>query len=369
MSSRNEPDAFGGTQPSTGGDVASLGEPSTSSGGSWFDRLPAAPVQPTPAFDVCHVGVVLRAVLAVHAVLALGVAFEAHDLRGWVAALATGSVIALPGTLTWLLLACASRRWMAGRSTGVQWGFMILLGAVCGGFGWALLSSAGMTLGEPLHWAPPMLAGAALAAVMFQWLRLRAQLSQPAEATARLVELQSRIRPHFLFNTLNTAMALVRVDPPRAEDVLADLAELFRVALMPAEQSVSLREEIDLAQRYLAIEQVRFGTRLKVRWELDTTADVARVPPLVLQPLIENAVRHGVEPSGEGAMIRIRTRVKRGYVVIGIVNTVSAAPSRPGHGIALRNVRERVLLMHDVAGQFDARREGDLFKVQIIVPL
>lgn len=368
MSSRNEPDAFGGTQPSTGGDVASLGEPSTSSGGSWFDRLPAAPVQPTPAFDVCHVGVVLRAVLAVHAVLALGVAFEAHDLRRWVAALATGSVIALPGTLTWLLLACASRRWMAGRSAGVQWGFMILLGAVCGGFGWALLSSAGMTLGEPLHWAPPMLAGAALAAVMFQWLRLRAQLSQPAEATARLVELQSRIRPHFLFNTLNTAMALVRVDPPRAEDVLADLAELFRVALMPAEQSVSLREEIDLAQRYLAIEQVRFGARLKVRWELDTAADVARVPPLVLQPLIENAVRHGVEPSGEGAMIRIRTRVKRGYAVIGIVNTVSAV-SRPGHGIALRNVRERVLLMHDVAGQFDARREGDLFKVQIIVPL
>src|SRR5436309_14918536 len=100
-----------------------------------------------------------------------------------------------------------------------------------------------------------------MAAVIFRWLRLRAQARLPADTTARLAELQSRIRPHFLFNTLNTALSLVRLDPQRAEDVLEDLAELFRVALTVSGESVSLREEVELAQRDLAIEQIGFGER------------------------------------------------------------------------------------------------------------
>jgi two-component system sensor histidine kinase AlgZ len=215
----------------------------------------------------------------------------------------------------------------------------------------------------------PMLAGAALAAVVFQWLRMRAQALLPAETTARLAELQSRIRPHFLFNTLNTALALVRLDPARAEGVLEDLAELFRVALTESGASVTLAEEVALAQRYLAIEQIRFGNRLRVSWELDPDADVARMPPLLLQPLVENAVRHGVEPAPAGGTIRIRTRVKSGRAVIVIENTVPTEPSRPGNGMALKNVRERLNLMHDVAAQFDTRSAPNLFRVQIGVPL
>jgi two-component system sensor histidine kinase AlgZ len=191
----------------------------------------------------------------------------------------------------------------------------------------------------------------------------------PADTTARLAELQSRIRPHFLFNTLNTALSLVRLDPPRAEGVLEDLAELFRVALTDSGESVSLNEEVELAQRYLAIEQIRFGERLKVSWELDEAAGAARVPPLLLQPLVENAVRHGVEPAPEGGLIRVRTRVRMGRAVVSIANTVPAGPSRPGSGIALGNVRERLRLMHDVAAQFDTRLDKDLFRVQIVVPL
>ena len=95
---------------------------------------------------------------------------------------------------------------------------------------------------------------------LFQWLHLRAKATLPAETTARLAELQSRIRPHFLFNTLNTALALVRLDPARAEGVLEDLAELFRVAITENAESVSLAEEVELAQRYLEIEQIRFGS-------------------------------------------------------------------------------------------------------------
>src|SRR5207249_3240082 len=100
------------------------------------------------------------------------------------------------------------------------------------------------------------LAGAGIAGTIFQWLQLRAKAKLPADTTARLAELQSRIRPHFLFNTLNTALSLVRLDPNRAEDVLEDLAELFRVALTDSGESVSLHDEVELAQRYLAIEQI-----------------------------------------------------------------------------------------------------------------
>jgi two-component system sensor histidine kinase AlgZ len=108
--------------------------------------------------------------------------------------------------------------------------------------------------------------------------------SQAVEARTQL--LRSQIQPHFLFNALNTALALVRVDPARAEGVLEDMAQLFRVALADAGTSVSLDEEIDLAQRYLAIEQIRYGKRLQVNWDIDARVGRARVPPLVLQPLV-----------------------------------------------------------------------------------
>jgi hypothetical protein len=195
-------------------------------------------------------------------------------------------------------------------------------------------------------------------------LELEAQLSR-----AQLQALQMQIRPHFLFNTLNTALTLVRLDPGKAEGVLEDLAELFRVAITESTESVSLGEEVDLAQRYLDIEQIRFGSRLHVTWELDAQAASARVPPLLLQPLVENAVRHGVEPSPEGGVIRVRTKVKLGRAVLSIANSVPKEPSRPGHGMALKNVRERLRLMHDVAAQFEMRQDKDVFRVQIVVPL
>lgn len=349
------------------------GDPHSTSTGSLLDHLPptaTAEGEAAPAgFDVCHVGVVLRAVLAVHGVLALGTLFVASDARHWVMLLSTGAVVALPGTVLWLAAACGLKRPLGRLAAPWQWAAAIALGALSGGFGWSLRTAAGMAVDEGLHWLPPVAAGGAIAAALVYWLRLRAQLNQPADATARLVELQSRIRPHFLFNTLNTAMALVRVDPARAEDVLADLSELFRVALMPGGESVSLDEEIELAKRYLEIEQVRFGSRLAVQWEIDPQAGRARMPPLLLQPLVENAVRHGIEPSPKGGTIRVRTRNRRGHAVIVIDNTVSAGPSRPGHGLALRNVRERLALMHDVAAQFDARRDHERFRVQIVIPL
>src|SRR5439155_770040 len=201
---------------------------------------------------------------------------------------------ALPGVLLWLLVACVLKRPLAGWPEAAQWFAAIALGAASGAFGWALGWFSGVEPYAGVRWLAPMLAGAAMATAMFQWLRLRAQAKLPADTTAQLAELQSRIRPHFLFNTLNTALSLVRLDPARAEGVLEDLAELFRVALADQGESVTLAEEVELAKRYLAIEQIRFGERLKVSWELDPDAGHARVPPLRLQQQRRHARMAGV---------------------------------------------------------------------------
>ncbi len=385
--SQPTPPAPPGSQPA-GGRAESRWPASTRPGDSQADAfastgpgLPAGGADPRrasgsgSAFDMCHAGVVLRAVLFVHTVLAVGVLFGAASFALWLTQLALGSGVALPGVLLWLVLSCLLKDVLARLPEPAQWAVAIGLGAACAAGCWALQASIGLGLlaegnaFTPGRWLAPALSGAALAAALFYWLRLRAIAQGPADTSARLAELQSRIRPHFLFNTLNTAITLARVDPARTEGLLEDLAELFRVALADTDAAVTLGAEVELAQRYLAIEQARFGDRLRVTWELDPAAALARVPPLLLQPLVENAVRHGVEPALEGGTIRVRTRLKRGHAVVDIDNTVGSEASRPGAGMALRNVRERLHLMHDVAAQFDTQRERGMFHVRIVVPV
>jgi two-component system sensor histidine kinase AlgZ len=265
---------------------------------------------------------------------------------------------------------CAAKPQLVKCSPAARLGGLLALGAAAALLAWWPLAWAGLAqAGQGLSLLGVALAGAGLAGAAWVWLEQRAQQWQPVDASVRLAELQSRIRPHFLFNALNTALALVRVDPARAERVLEDLAQLFRVALADAGESVSLDEEIHLAQRYLEIEQIRYGERLQLSWDIDPRVGRARVPPLVLQPLVENAVRHGVEPSLQGARIWVQAEAKRGQAVVLVSNTVPDSPSMPGHGMALHNVRERLRLLHDVAGECDVWREGELFRARIVVPL
>jgi two-component system sensor histidine kinase AlgZ len=200
-------------------------------------------------------------------------------------------------------------------------------------------------------------------------LVMRSKGRMPADTSARLAELQSRIRPHFLFNTLNSAIALVRAEPAKAEALLEDLSDLFREALNDSGEPVRLAQEIELAHRYLAIEQVRFGERLRVQWLLDPAADDAKLPPLLLQPLVENAVRHGVEPSALGADVRISTQRRGSIVVIKVINTVPNGQGQRGQGLALRNVRERLDLLHDVQGQFRCGLKAGVYQVRMEVPI
>jgi two-component system, LytTR family, sensor histidine kinase AlgZ len=240
------------------------------------------------------------------------------------------------------------------------------LGAIAGVYGCGLLWMTGMTTNAP--WLASAFTGTMLSALLVAALFLRAKGRTPAATTARLSELQARIRPHFLFNTLNSAIALVRDDPARAETLLEDLSDLFRHALVDQGESVTLNEEVALANRYLAIEQVRFGERLRVEWSLDPAAGEAKVPPLVLQPLVENAVKHGVEPSPTGAQVRVSTQRRGGIVVIKVTNTVPSGQGRRGHGVAQDNVRDRLRLLHDVHGQFQTALVEGVYQVRIEVP-
>ena len=332
--------------------------------------------QAAAAFDVCHPALALRAVLLVQGVLALVALGGAESPADWGARQAALAFGGLAGTLLWLVVVCGARRPLRRLGTAPRAALVLAAGAVAALLAWAPLWWAGLApVAGGLRVAAVLLAGAGFAALLWAWLDMRSRIWHPANASARLAELQSRIQPHFLFNALNTALALVRVDPARAESVLEDLAQLFRTALADAGASVTLTEEIELARRYLAIEQIRFGKRLQVQWQIDEAdarVGAARVPPLVLQPLVENAVRHGVEPSARGGRVRVQAAVQRGQVVVLVSNTVGDEPGSPGHGMALHNVRERLRLLHDVGAQCDVWREpgpdGDIFHARIVLP-
>jgi two-component system sensor histidine kinase AlgZ len=338
---------------------------------SAFQELPPSePESSAPTamvFDACQMGVVLRAVILVEVVVGVAVMFNAVGWMDWLMRTAVVTGASLPGTLAWLLSTCVVKRWLAALAPGPQYGVAVGMGGLAGLYGCGLLVVAGLLEVRP--WVASACGGMLLSAVLIFFLVLRAKGRLPADTAARLTELQSRIRPHFLFNTLNSAIALVRAEPAKAEALLEDLSDLFRHALMDQGPSVTLADEIMLAQRYMAIEQVRFGERLQVKWELDPQADLARLPPLLLQPLVENAVRHGVEPSPTGAQIKISTQRRGSVALIKVTNTVPAGQGLAGHGLALRNVRERLALLHDVQGQFRSGLKDGIYQVRIEVPM
>ncbi|MDE2615846.1 MAG: histidine kinase [Burkholderiales bacterium] len=317
-------------------------------------------------YDACQVGVALRAVLFVEAVVAVGAMYGTGTALDWIVRLALLTGSALPATVFWLVLACLFKRPLGRLPRPAQYAAGVLLGALAGLYGCSMLTLAGLL--SPAPWVASASSGALLAGVLVAVLALRARGRTPADTAARLSELQSRIRPHFLFNTLNSAIALVRAEPAKAEALLEDLSDLFRHALVDQGESVTLADEIALARRYLDIEQVRFGERLQLEWALDPWAEEARLPPLLLQPLLENAVRHGVEPSPSGAQVRISTQRRGSTVVIKITNTVPAGPGPHGHGVALDNVRDRLRLLHDVQCSFHTVHKDGIYQVRMEVP-
>jgi two-component system, LytTR family, sensor histidine kinase AlgZ len=210
---------------------------------------------------------------------------------------------------------------------------------------------------------------ALVVALLLGYLRLLAKAYSPALAEARLQALQARIRPHFLFNSLNAVLALIRRDPKRAERTLEDLADLFRTLMSDGRQFVRLADEIALLERYASIEQLRLGERLRVVWELDAAPPDALLPPLLLQPLLENAIYHGVEPgTGVGeVLVHIERRGER--VLARVENPYFPEHQhRAGNRMALANISERLQLFFDAEARLEAGVRGARYVVQVELP-
>jgi len=190
------------------------------------------------------------------------------------------------------------------------------------------------------------------------------------QARARVHALQARIRPHFLFNSMNTIAALTRTNPMRAEEAVQDLADLFRANLSEKRNQITIAEEIDVARTYQRIEQLRLGDRLSVVWKVDALPTGALVPGLTLQPLLENAIYHGVEPRADGGVVTVTGEMNKGMITIVVRNPVPPAnlTVREGNRLALANIRERLDLMYGERATVKSGRFDDEYIVTLRFP-
>jgi len=228
--------------------------------------------------------------------------------------------------------------------------------------------------GSWAHLLKAGLLGSAAAALMLSYLALRASALSPALVEARLQSLTARIRPHFLFNSLNAIISLIRLDPRRAETALEELAELFRALMRDHRELIPLADEMALCRQYLDLEKLRLGDRLNFAWEVTDLVVDLKVPPLMVQPLLENAVYHGIEPSGEGGTIGIRVLRRGDELHIDLVNPCDVdTEHQHGNHMALDNIRERLALYYDLEARIETgevllaggQRE---YRVHIVLP-
>jgi two-component system sensor histidine kinase AlgZ len=206
-------------------------------------------------------------------------------------------------------------------------------------------------------------------AMLLAYFDLRGRALSPALSEARLQALQARIRPHFLFNSINAVLSLIRQEPKRAETALEDMAELFRVLMADNRELTPLAREVELCRQYLGLEQLRLGDRLVVEWHIDNMPGDALVPPLVLQPLLENAVYHGIEPRTEPGVVSINIYASRDQVHAVLRNPYAAErDNHSGNKMALGNIRERLQLHFDAEASLTSRVTDDAYQVHIILP-
>lgn len=275
---------------------------------------------------------------------------------------------------------CIARAWLARLSPRGAWlGSWLMAVLVAGTFSY----SAGI-IGTVLGVGPgrdgfgmfvlqSVLAVALVAVALFRYLFIRAQWQAQllAQAEARVQALQARIRPHFLFNSLNTIASLIPEDPVGAERATEDLADLFRGSMRRADRLISLSEELDLAKKYLDMEKRRLGDRIRIDWQVSALPKGASVLPLTLQPLLENAVAHGIQPRTDGGEVRVYGRNENNNIVITICNPLAPAPQRKrsrGHGMALANIRERLELAFGPAASLITHQDEEQFFAVLSLP-
>jgi len=202
--------------------------------------------------------------------------------------------------------------------------------------------------------------------VSHQWQR-----NVENEARTRIHALQARIRPHFLFNSMNTIAALTRTNPEAAEEAVENLSDLFRASLGDSQKMVPLEQELEVTRVYQNMEQQRLGERLVVKWNISDLPDQARIPSLTLQPLLENAIYHGVEPLPGTGVIEIEGRNKGDMIYLSVRNPlpVNKYKSEPGNQIALDNIRERLELAFGSRANLSRAIDQTHYQVSIAFPV
>jgi two-component system sensor histidine kinase AlgZ len=341
-----------------------------------YSSAPTAIVIP----DCCNIGVIFRSLIVVNAAVVCGNFLQAHGLGEGLLGFTEASVVVELACLWSLFAVCVMRR--ALLYTGAMRTFPLPLQRLLCGLLPALVTAGIVRALE----STPLLAGsfanltpwkgaliAALFGLIFQhYFELRTRAFSPALVEARLQALQARIRPHFLFNSLNAVLSLIRSEPRRAEDTLEDLAELFRVLMSDPRHMTTLEEEFRLCRQYLSIEVIRLGERLQVEWETGEVDDLlpkAQIPVLLLQPLVENAVHYGVEPAAEPVTIRIQARRSLDRIEVSVTNPFHGdAPAASGNHMALDNIRERLSLLYDVEAQLSTSITNGSFEVRVRFP-
>ena len=318
--------------------------------------------------DFRNLGVAVRILLLGNIAGFAAALIRSPDAAQFAPQFAQLAVVLEPVLLLSLVSLYALSKWLARLRYALGIAIVMLLVAA-----WTtLVLNASMVLGEattPFGLARAWILCALLTAFVIAYFFLRKRAYSPALADARLQALQARIRPHFLFNSLNAVLSLIRSDPKRAEETLEDLAELFRALMQDNRRLSTLAEELALCRQYLSLEQLRLGERLHVEWDIETMPKDALVPQLLLQPLVENAIYHGIEPGVEPGTVRIRIARDKNQVRLLLTNPYHPDyQHRAGNRMALANIGERLALHFDVEASLATEVAGDKFEIRIVLP-
>lgn len=330
--------------------------------------------------DFCSARAVL-AVVIIAELVAITLTMAGHGPRaGFLLALSTTSFYMLWLGLVSAALLCRCRFWLTslGRSRGLFVSFLLLqlttlLISIGGWYLNARVAAFNLTsLNQSQFLLRNGIVSAILWAMVLRYFYVAGEWRRNVEleSKARIRALQARIRPHFLFNSMNTIAALTRSDPERAEEAIEDLADLFRATLGEAEHRIPLKEELEVARIYQRMEQLRLGERLQVRWDIGDLPMRALIPGLTVQPLLENAIYHGIEPLPEGGEIHVAgRRNEKGLLELTIRNPLAAKPGdHVGNHVAMDNIRRRFALSFATPGEVRVEKAADTFSVTLTFP-
>ena len=317
--------------------------------------------------DFRNFGILLRILLIVNGVALLAALLQVNAVRGWLAQFTENAALVEPLLILSLLVLAAVGSMLRRLPYALA---IVTIMAIELALTVALHYASRALFFVEAHSLPRWLLIVALTTgMLLVYFDLRGRALSPALAEARLQALQARIRPHFLFNSINAVLSLVRQEPRRAEAALEDLAGLFRASMADNRELTPIAREIELCRQYLDLEQLRLGERLHVEWHTENMPPDALVPALALQPLVENAVYHGIEPSDKPGVISVNIYAARDRLHVVLRNPYRASGGHhAGNKMALANIRERLQLHFDVAAELTTRVGDDTYEVRMAMP-